>query len=135
MDKAKLNRYFWLNHEVEKQEKRRARLQKNAEEIATDVVSGSICQFPYIETKIKITGMASGALEKLEASIEKNIDEAMNIRAEIEEFINSIEEPQMRELLRSRFIDCLGWKEVGKDNFITPDHARKKVRLILKNIS
>ena len=55
MNKEKLNRYFWLNHEIERQEKRRERLQKkvNAGDLASDVVSGSSAHFPYIETKFK----------------------------------------------------------------------------------
>ncbi len=137
MNKEKLNRYFWLSHEIERQEKRRERLQKKVStgDLASDVVSGSSSHFPYIETKFKITGVPTGMLDKISDSIEKNLDEALKARDEIENYVNDIDDPQMRELLRSRFIDCQGWKDVGRDNYISPDHARKKIREFLKSIS
>ncbi len=136
MDKEKLSRYFWLSHEIEKQEKRKARLQKSVNsELATDIVTGSSSHFPYIETKFKITGVDTRLLDEIEKSIEKNIEEAIQARREIEYYINGIDEPQLREVLRSRFIDCQKWKQVGKENYISSDHARKMVREFLKEIS
>lgn len=137
MEKEKLSRYFWLSHEIEKQEKRKDRLLRamNSQGIASDVVTGSMSQYPYIETKFIITGVQVGLLQELEDSINRNIEEAVKARKEIEEFINDIDEPQLREILRSRFIDCQGWKNVGKDNYISTDHARKKIREFLKKIS
>lgn len=136
MDREKLSRYFWLSHEIEKQEKRKERLQKAVNSnLATDVVTGSSSHFPYIETKFKITGIDTRLLDDLEKSIAKNIKEAIEARYEIENYINGIDEPQLREILRSRFIDCQKWKQVGKENFISTDHARKRVREFLKEIS
>ena len=74
-------------------------------------------------------------LDKISDSIDRNLDEAVKARDEIENYVNDIDDPQMRELLRSRFIDCQGWKDVGRDNYISPDHARKKIREFLKSIS
>jgi len=73
-------------------------------------------------------------LKIIEDGIEANIKEAEKARNKIASFIDGIEDPQLRELLRSRYIDCLSWKEVGKENYISPDHARKKVREFLKTL-
>ncbi len=137
MEREKLSRYFWLNHEIERQERRRERLLKkiSSGDHATDIVTGSSAHFPYIETKFKITGLPVGALRELDDAIEKNVEESLSLRIEIEKFINGVSDPQMRELLRTRFIDCQGWREVGKENFISTDHARKKIREFLKQIS
>ena len=40
----------------------------------------------------------------------------------------------MRELLRCRYIDCKNWKEVGEENYIDADYARKLVRDFLTNV-
>ena len=57
-----------------------------------------------------------------------NIEKAEKMAVEIEQFIQSVEQAKLRELLRSRFIDCMDWERVGAANFIAPDHARKIVR-------
>lgn len=137
MEKEKLSRYFWLSHEIEKQEKRKERLLRamNSQGIASDVVTGSMSQYPYIETKFIITGVPVGLLQELEDSINRNIEEAVKARKDIEEFINNIDDPQLREILRSRYIDCLQWNQVGKGNYISASHARKTVRDFLMQVS
>ena len=64
----------------------------------------------------------------LKQEIELNIEKAEKMAVEIEQFIQSVEQAKLRELLRSRFIDCMDWERVGAANFIAPDHARKIVR-------
>lgn len=136
MNREMLGRYFWLNHEIQRQETRKRRLQKKIDSggIVTDIVTGSSAHFPYIETKFKITGVPTGMLESIENGIKANIKEAAEARYMIACFIDGVEDPQLRELLRSRFIDCLSWKEVGRQNYINPDHARKKTREFLKTL-
>ena len=67
----------------------------------------------------------------LKREIEANIEKAEKMAVEIEQFIQSVEQAKLRELLRSRFIDCMDWENVGRVNYISPDHARKMVRKFL----
>jgi hypothetical protein len=70
----------------------------------------------------------------LEEEIQANIEESEKAVKEIEGYIQSVEEPKMRELLRSRFIDCLNWEKVGEKNYMAPDYARRLIRNFIKNL-
>lgn len=139
MTKQELSSYFWLKNEIAKQEKRKQRLQekltRNTNEAASDTVRD------YRSGKgipVRIEGVPAEEfslpimIRILEEEIEKNIKESEKAVVKIEKYIQSIESPQIRELLRSRFIDCLGWKEVGERNYISPDYARKLIRNFIK---
>lgn len=136
MTKQELNRYFWLRHEIRRQEKRLERLRnKPTGEVVGDTVKD------YRSGKgipVLITGTPAEELtrplmiELLEEEIQKNIEESEKTAAEIEKYIQGVEEPKMRELLRSRFLDCLDWRQVGERNYMNPDHARKLIRNFLK---
>lgn len=136
MTKQELNRYFWLRHEIRRQEKRLERLRnKPTGEVVGDTVKD------YRSGKgipVLITGTPAEELTRpmmmslLEEEIGKNIKESERIAAEIEKYIQGVEEPKMRELLRSRFLDCLDWRQVGEHNYMNPDHARKLIRNFLK---
>ena len=138
MSKELMGRYYWLDHEIKRQEKRRDRLatSKRMNEAETDIVSGSSYQFPYIETKFKISGAPVGLISKIEEDIEKSIEDALMARDRIATYIdNEVDDPKLREILRSRFIDCLRWTEVGRQNYISSDHARKIVREFLDKLN
>lgn len=68
----------------------------------------------------------------LEEEIEKNIKESERAVIDIEKTIQSVEDPKIREVMRSRFIDCLEWEQVGRKNYINPDYARQLIRQYLK---
>lgn len=132
MTKQELNRYFWLRHEIQRQKKRLERLRnKPTGEVVGDTVKD------YRSGKgipVLITGTPAEELTRpmmialLEEEIEKNIRESERAVIEVERYIQAIEDPKLRELMRSRFIDCLDWQKVGKENYISPDYARQLIR-------
>lgn len=134
MTKNDLNEYFWLNHEIKRQKSRLKRLEEKLKH-SGEVVGDSVQKYyngkahPYKiegidETDTKLPLM----IVTLKQEIELNIEKAEKMAVEIEQFIQSVEQAKLRELLRSRFIDCMDWERVGAANFIAPDHARKIVR-------
>lgn len=134
MTKNDLNEYFWLNHEIKRQKSRLKRLEEKLKH-SGEVVGDSVQKYyngkahPYKiegidETDTKLPLM----IVTLKQEIELNIENAEKMAVEIEQFIQSVEQAKLRELLRSRFIDCMDWERVGAANFIAPDHARKIVR-------
>ena len=137
MTKNDLNEYFWLNHEIKRQKNRLKRLEEKLQH-SGEVVGDSVQKYyngkahPY-----KIEGIAETDIQlplmivTLKAEIETNIDKAEKKAVEIEQFIQGVEQAKLREILRSRFIDCLDWERVGRVNYISPDHARKMVRKFL----
>ena len=134
MTKNDLNEYFWLNHEIKRQKSRLKRLEEKLKH-SGEVVGDSVQKYyngkahPYKiegidETDTKLPLM----IVTLKQEIELNIEKAEKMAVEIEQFIQSVEQAKLRELLRSRFIDCMDWERVGAANFIAPDHASKIVR-------
>ena len=137
MTKKELNEYFWLKHEITRQKGRLARLEEKLEH-AGEIVGDSVNNYSTGRAHpLKIQGIAETDIElplmivTLKQEIETNIEKAKKMAVEIEQFIQSVEQAKLRELLRSRFIDCMDWENVGKVNYISPDHARKMVRKFL----
>ncbi|MGN1414041.1 MAG: hypothetical protein ACI4WY_07340 [Anaerovoracaceae bacterium] len=138
MTKQELSRYFWLCHEIEKQKKRLERLQAKRES-SGGFVGDSVKDYRSGRgVPLKIQGYAEEdytlpyRISTLEKEIEHNIEESDRLATEIEIFIQSIDDPKMREIMRCRFLDCMSWSEVGKENFMDPDHARRLVREFIK---
>ena len=140
MTKQKLKSYYWLQHEIRQQRGRLYRLRKKQElsgEIVGDIVNDYKTgnAIPWIiqgiaDEDVKLPMMS----HLLEAEIEQNIIEAQERVKEIEEFVQTVEDPRMRELLRSRFIDCKRWEDVAASNYISTAHARKLIREYLQNL-
>ena len=137
MTRNDLNEYFWLNHEITRQKGRLARLEEKLK-YTGEIVGDSTNNYSTGTARpIKIQGIAGGGVElplmivTLKREIEANIEKAEKMAVEIEQFIQSVEQAKLRELLRSRFIDCMDWENVGRVNYISPDHARKMVRKFL----
>lgn len=133
MTKKELNEYFWLKHEITRQKGRLARLEEKLK-YTGEIVGDSTNNYSTGKARpIKIQGIAGGGVElplmivTLKQEIELNIEKAEKMAVEIEQFIQSVEQAKLRELLRSRFIDCMDWENVGKVNYISPDYARQLI--------
>lgn len=55
--------------------------------------------------------------------VEKD-DELLDLQIQAEEFIETIEDPFIRQIARYRYIDGMTWTQVGKAAHTTPDSAR-----------
>jgi len=137
MTKKELNEYFWLKHEITRQKGRLARLEEKLK-YTGEIVGDSTNNYSTGKARpLKIQGIAGDDIElplmivTLKQEIEVNIEKTEKMAVEIEQFIQSVEQAKLRELLRSRFIDCMDWENVGRVNYISPDHARKMVRKFL----
>lgn len=85
----------------------------------TDKVTGSMVEHPYILTHFKICGYDSGGysskVKRLERKLKRKLDELMDERARIEEYIESIDNATIRMILRLRYINGLGWNQIGNE--------------------
>ena len=140
MTKQELNRYFWLNHEIRRQKKRLERL-KDKLSRQNDTVGDTVRDYRSGKgIPVRIEGMPADALtlpvmiRMLEEEIRKNIEESEQAVVAIEKYVRNINDPKVRELMRSRFIDCLSWEEVGARNFINADYARQLINRHIKQI-
>lgn len=113
-----MSEYFYLTREIEKQQSRLTKLRNEP--------FGAI---PGLDVpKCKDMKDVDKYTKMIEESIHKSIDKAMTSRLKVSGVIDSIEDPRLREIMRDRFLERLSWQEVGKRNYIHPDHARKLVK-------
>lgn len=140
MTKQKLKSYYWLQHEIRQQRGRLYRLRKK-QELSGEIVGDIVNDYKTGNAiPLMIQGIADEDFKRpmmirlLEAEIEQNIIETQERVKEIEEFVQTVEDPRMRELLRSRFIDCKRWEDVAASNYISTAHARKLIREYLQNL-
>ena len=133
MTKKELNEYFWLKHEITRQKGRLARLEEKLKH-AGEIVGDSVNNYSTGRAHpLKIQGIAEKDIKlplmivTLKQEIKANIEKAEKMAVEIEQFIQSVEQAKLRELLRSRFIDCMDWENVGRVNYISPDYARQLI--------
>ena len=138
MKKKEMGRYYWLRHEIRMQRNRLERLQNKKQE---DIVGDTVNDYRTGRgIPVKIEGVPRDEFTRpvmmhiLENEIKKNVKESEIAMGEIERYIQTIENPKVREVMRSRFLDCLSWEEVGRKNYIAPDYARQIVNKHFKQI-
>jgi len=100
------------------------------EECVTDKVTGSMVEHPYILTHFKISGYDSegysNKVKRLERKLKRKLDELMDERARIEEYIESIDNVTIRMILRLRYINGLGWNQIGNELGYSERQCRRK---------
>ena len=129
MQKADLERYRQLEKEIELL---KAEIQEISPEFTTDKVTGSMVEHPYIFTSFKISGYDSEGysvkVKRLERKLKRKLDELMDERARIEEYIESIDNATTRMILRLRHIDGMKWHQIGNELGYSERQCRRKYK-------
>jgi len=106
-------------------------------EIVTDKVKGSLSEHPYIETTYTIKGLVherSAKVERLKKQLQRRVDELMDLRQEVYEFVETIDDSLIRQVVILRHVNGLTWDQVaasiGGGN--TADSLRKMHDRFLK---
>lgn len=108
----------YLNREIEMLKQQIADLEHKMEtETVSDVVSGSNPEWPYERRRFHIEGIDVRGYEKrlrrLKCKLERRLEELMEKREEIEEYISTIPDSLIRQILSLRYINGLSWKQVA----------------------
>lgn len=126
-----LSKYYNLKIEIQQ-------IKDNIEEIETTIIGSS-----------KITGMpmmSSGnnsnpterigiKLAKLKTTLENKKDKLLDETTKIEEFLNTVEDGEIRIIIRKRFLEGKTWKEVSKDIIADRSTPYYKLKKYLKGRS
>lgn len=136
MDKKKLSQLRYLNKEIELLKEQIDNLDYN---ITTDTVKGSDTEYPYISRNIKITGVDIQDYERkakrLKRKLSRRVEELLDLLEEINEYIESIDDSLIRQIIILRYINGLTWDQVaahiGGGN--TADSLRMMLNRYLKN--
>lgn len=114
MTKENLKRYRGLLSEVDLLKKQ---LEKIEPEFVRDSVNGSSSQFPYTTHKVHIEGYDLEGYKRKVARLNRRIvnkmDELVEEKDRLMEFIYGIENSEVRQIFIYRYIDGLVWKEIG----------------------
>ena len=136
MTEKELKDYRKLCREVDDL-RQRLEKEKNREiPVVSGKVRGSMREFPYIETHV---GVELYEPEAMEVSLQRirryqtKLLEAERKKLEIEQFVEEIPDPELRLILRLRFLD--GMKQAAIARKINLDQSRisRKIHNFLKN--
>lgn len=121
MTKEKLKRYRLLLSELDLLKRQ---LEKLEPEYVLDSVNGSDSEFPYTNHKMHIEGYDLESyrkkVERLKRRINSKMNELVEEKDSLVEFIYKIENSEIRQIFIYRYIDGLMWKEIaGKMNYGT----------------
>lgn len=104
-----LSQYKYLNKEIDRKIQS---LEGWKDKILN--VTGTLSDMPRGGGKRSDT-IADGIamINDIEATINKEIDDLVELKAEIESKINSVENLKLRELLKCRYLDLKSWEEIA----------------------
>jgi DNA-directed RNA polymerase specialized sigma subunit len=108
----------------------RREIDATTEEYVADKVTGSTTYHPYIFTSFRIEGYDSegynGKLMRLERRLKRKLEEIMDERERLEEYIESVNDDITRMILRLRYINGLGWNQIGNELGYSERQVRRK---------
>lgn len=122
MTKAKLIQYTDLQSEISNLENRIDKIRKQSDLIADVVQNG-------YKGRAVIRGIdwsRQHKLNKLEAVLQERYDKVLELQIEIEEWINTIEKSNIRQIFEYRYIDNMSWIQIGYVMKSTTDAVRVK---------
>lgn len=105
MDEKELSKYYYLKREIEDLEKRIIELEK----------TGGISGMRYREVDVMGTPINSSIQAKLDELLDKLIERRISALEEylkIERFINNVEDLEIRQIMRYRFMDLEKWDKI-----------------------
>jgi len=127
MTREELGRLRSIQKEIEIIKKE---LNSIKEEYVTDKITGSMVEHPYALTHFKISGYDSGGysskVKRLERKLKCKLDELMDERERLEEYIESVNDDITRMILRLRYINGLGWNQIGNELGYSERQVRRK---------
>lgn len=113
-----LNQYKYLNKEID----RKIESLENWKNKILNVTS-TLSDMPKSNKRSDVISDGIAIISEIEDTINKEIDNLINLKKEIENKIDQVEDPKLRELLKCRYLDCKSWEEIAYKNNITWRHV------------
>lgn len=131
MTKKELSQLRYLNKEIELLQKQIENAEYNVKtHKAFDFVEGSNPKWPYQHKTFYIEGVAVPEYEKkvvhIRKKLIKRLSELMDQVEKINNYIESVDDCEVRNILRLRYVDCLTWEEIGREMMMDERTARRK---------
>lgn len=114
MNKDQLRQLRHLKREIELLQDQIINLES---EIVTDKVRGSDPEHPYTEKSFYITGFAheehSRKMKRLKERLQRRLGDLMDLVVEINEYIETIDDSLLRQIITLRHVNGLTWDQVA----------------------
>lgn len=123
MDEKELSKYYYLKKEVEDLEQRIVEFGDGikSSQFKEVSVSSSHNNKSIQETKVELVALLT---EKRISALEQYL--------EIERYIEDVDDAEIRNIMRYRFLDLMKWEEIGEKIFQDRTSVAKKMRKYLK---
>lgn len=136
MDKEQLKQIRYIKSEIEVIENQINNIEPT---MVTDKVTGSSAYFPYVQRSFTLEGIDTDEYERrvrrLQRKLIKRKEKLLQLQEEINNFIDSIEDSLVRQIITLRYVDGLNWYEVsdriGENS--TSESVRKIAERYIKN--
>ena len=96
----------------------------------SDKVTGSSSSFPYTERSFKLCGYDYdsyyGKLKRLEKKLARKLEELMDERDKINDYINSIDDGVIRMILMCKYVNGMTWEQIGNEIGYSSKSIRRK---------
>ncbi len=127
-----LEQYRQLKNEVIQLNQRLDKLHNNENIYVFDTVKGSSHSIPYQERVIAITGISQkhiATCNRLKSILADRVSRIQSSIVEIEEFLNSVERSEIRQIIQLRYIQGLSWLVTARKVYGYPcgDRARMTI--------
>lgn len=116
-------------------------IRTDAQVIASDVVDGSSCFYPFQRRRYIVTGIdirSKKSVEKAVRKLEKEIAEITSELCEIDVAINAVEDPLVKTCMQLKFIKGQTWSKVSTEIYGAAaygDTLRKRVQRYFAGLS
>lgn len=115
-----LNQYRYLNADID-------RKIKSLEDWRSKIfnVTATMSDMPKGSNRTNVIENGVAAIDEIESNINQDKDDLVNLRNEIENKIEAVEDLKLRELLKCRYLDFKSWEEIAFRNNYTWQWAYK----------
>jgi hypothetical protein len=103
-----LSQLYWLNREIERQQKRLREL-----ESAAQGCTSKITGMPHAPGVFDKIGEFSAEIADLKAIIGLNLQKCIYEQSRLQRFINTVDDSQIRLILQLRYINGLPWQQIA----------------------
>ena len=138
--RAEINRFYALQSEIRTKNKHIRKLRDELHnETVTDTVKGSQTEYPFVQHSILIGGInfdeqsnrdLDMEIKKTVAQLNRRKIELVRKYREIMRFIDSIDDPLMRQIITLRYVERKEWRDVAEE--IGGKNTENSVRMMAK---
>ena len=116
-------------------EKRKERLADKEVDVVAGKVKASMSNYPYIETRVSVQMYDPVQIQQIDKSVkeyERKKSKLFEEQQRIELFISTINDSEVRQIFRYRFLDGMKQREIGKLMNLERSSVSKKISNYLK---